>query len=377
MDLRFAVVLVCAFTSALLCGVASADTGPADVVNAHFKAISEEDYDGANTYFTEAFMRSFNSTTGGLRDYYTARRQQVKPGWKIVETAALSDEGKETAVVVVDFGDPRKESPVVITERMYYYLMRVPVKGKAFGAAADGKAWRIDIFDALRFATLAEARRRPYLYTKDAWPEDQGRELRSRQGLFRIQWALTQYFTEHGEYPQALQGGTDKNEPLIAGGFLRDAYPDNGFTGSPIKVAAFDVQSPGDFAYYPVNADGDDKVEGYWLLLHGAVSERNFFTGFDAIYIASGDASQDQTLLANAFAAWWQKRGGAQLQVTGATAARVASFSLIRPRIEEVPASWWASLHGHSAATWVGEGARRVAEEGATAGGLNVMTFGF
>jgi hypothetical protein len=359
--------------------VAYADIGPADIVNAHFKAIAEEDYAGANTYFTDAFLRAFNSDSNGLREYYTARHQQVVPGWKVVESNALADEGHEAAMVVVDFLDPRKESPVQITERMYYYLLRVPVKGKTYGAAADGKAWRIDIFDALRFSTLAEARRRPYLYTKEAWPEDEGRELRSRQGVFRIQWALTQYFSEHGDYPAALQGGADRNEPLISGGYLQGAYPENGFTSKPALFSEFNTNSPGDFAYYALDANGDGKHEGYWLLLHGALSERNYFSGHDAIYIASGDASQDQTQLANAFAAWWVKRGGEQLQVTGATAARVASFSLIRPRIEEAPAGWWASVRGQVAGGWVYAGGKKLLDDESVYNttGLNVLTYGF
>jgi hypothetical protein len=367
-------------TCVLTLNIAQAQTGAADVVDAHFKAIAAEDYAGANSYFTESFLRAFNSDNQGLREYYTARTQQVGPGWKVLETSSLSDEGREAAVVVVDFLDPRTEAPVMVSERMYYYLLRVPVKGKAFGVAADGKAWRIDIFDALRFGTLAEARRRPYLYTKDAWPEDEGRELRSRQALFRIQWALTQHFTDNGAYPAQLQGGTDMNEPLIAGGYLQAAYPQNGFTSRPVQAAEFNAKSPGDFAYYALDSDGDGKFEGYWLLLHGAISERNYFTGHDAIYIASGDSSQDQTQLAGAFAAWWAQRSGEQLQVTGATAARVAAFSLIRPRIEEAPAGWWASVQGRAAGSWVFAGARRLVEpDEAPDGnsGLNVLTFGF
>ena len=158
------------------------------------------------------------------------------------------------------------------------------------------------------------------------------------------------------------------------------AYPQNGFTSRPVQAAEFNAKSPGDFAYYALDSDGDGKAEGYWLLLHGAISERNYFTGQDAIYIASGDASQDQTQLANAFAAWWARRSGEQLQVTGATAARVASFSLIRPRIEEAPAGWWASVHGRAAGSWVYSGGRKLIEPAATAdgsSGLNVLTFGF
>ena len=189
----------------LTLNIAQAQTAAPDVVNAHFKAIAAEDYASANSYFTESFLRAFNSDNQGLREYYTTRTQQVKPGWKVLETRAAG-EGREAAIVVVDFLDPRTDVPVMVSERMYYYLLRVPVKGKAFGAAADGKAWRIDIFDALRFDTLAEARRRPYLYTKDAWPEDEGRELRSRQALFRIQWALTQHFTDNGAYPASCRG---------------------------------------------------------------------------------------------------------------------------------------------------------------------------
>ncbi|MDQ3022891.1 MAG: hypothetical protein M3R04_00695 [bacterium] len=361
---------------ALATATHAADATAAQVVGQHFKAIAAEDYTSANALFTEQFLRAFNSDNMGLREYYTTRRQQVRPGWQVLSTTPLVDEGRETAVVTVDFNDQHTDAPLQVTERMYYYLLRVPVKGKAFGAAADGKAWRIDIFDALRFDTLAEARRRPYLYTKEAWPEDAGRELRSRQGLFRIQWALTSHFTEHGAYPATVQGGDDKNEPLIAGGYLPGAYPLSGFSGQPMRAVEFNANSPGDFSYYALDANGDGSFDGYWLLLHGALSERGYFAGYEVIYIASGSASQEQSALAAAFAAYWQQRGGEQLQLTGATSARVASFSLIRPRIEEAPGGWWASVRGRYTGSWVLAGAIRLAscEAGNT---LRVHTYGF
>jgi hypothetical protein len=370
------VLLLLTSLLALSATSAQAQVTAAQIVDQHFKAVAAEDYTSANALFTDAFLRAFNSDANGLREYYTVRRQQVKPGWTILETKTLADEGRETAMVVVDFSDPRADSPLQVTERMYYYLLRVPVKGKAFGAASDGKAWRIDIFDALRYDTLAEARRRPYLYTKEAWPEDLGRELRSRQGLFRIQWALTSYYTEHGSYPASLQGGDDKNEPLIASGGLPGAYPISGFSEQPMRAVEFNANSPGDFSYYGIDADGDGQNEGYWLLLHGALSERGYFEGYETIYIASGDAIQDQPQLAAAFAAWWQQRHGEQLRVTGATAARVASFSLIRPRIEEAPAAWWASVRGRAAGSWVMATAIKLAS-GEDGNALRVHTYGF
>src|SRR5207237_199327 len=128
-----------------------------------------------------------------------------------------------------------------------------------------------EIYDALRYGTLAEARRRPYLYTSEAWPEDASRELIARQGLFRIQWALSSYFAVHGAYPGVLVGGGNAGDALLKEKEL-PAYPQNGFAARPMQNVDVGYASPGDFAYYAVDADGDGKAEDYWLLLHGAAS---------------------------------------------------------------------------------------------------------
>src|SRR5688500_5975427 len=99
MRLRIAIVALCALVCAAQHTAQAADAGAADIVNAHFKAIAAEDYAGANTYFTEAFLRAFNSDGNGLREYYTFRHQQVQPGWKILEATPLADEGRESMLV--------------------------------------------------------------------------------------------------------------------------------------------------------------------------------------------------------------------------------------------------------------------------------------
>lgn len=300
--------------------VQAADAMPQEVVEAHFKAILAEDFKGADEYFTRAFRDAFGKELTRLNEYYIVRGMQLKGGYTFKEAVELGDTGKSTAVVVVEFGDPSEINPVLITERMYYYLSREKAKG--FGVGRDGQAWRIDIFDALRYDTLAAARRRPYLYTQQAWPEDAGRELRSRQGLFRLQLALTAYRDEHGSYPLQLAGGQDNSDPLLAGPYI-DAYPLNGFGERPMQHAVLDQRSPGDFAYYPVDAEGDGAAENYWLLLHGADSGGFYFLEHDIVHILSSLDGTQQELAYN-FAGWWQARGGATVTPTTAILPRAA-----------------------------------------------------
>ena len=52
------------------------------------------------------------------------------------------------------------------------------------------------------------------------WPDEESKELKSRQGLFRIQWALESYFYDKLQYPERLFGGTHNRDPLVVGGYL-------------------------------------------------------------------------------------------------------------------------------------------------------------
>jgi hypothetical protein len=368
-------LLCCAPTLA-----AAADATAEQVVDAHFKAILAADYDGAAQYFSTAFNAAFKVEDPQLRDYYVTRKVQLEPGYRFGKTEALNDPGKQTAVVVVDFGDPRETAPVQISERMHYYLIREKVKGKAFGAGPDGTAWRIDIFDALRYGSLAEARRRPYLYTAQAWPENTGRELKSRQGLFRLQWALSSYRQDKGGYPLTLSGGEDREDVLIAGSYLAGRYPVNGFTEAPMRAVGLEAQGAGDFTYIAVDAQGDGTNEAYWLLLHGAEPDNFYFSGTDIVYVLGSTLLKDQTEMAAAFAGYWQAGSSEPLEVTAAptrmvrlTGDRPAPASPVRPtavatasavntddaprRAADAPAvgvmSIWAAARGELATQWV------------------------
>lgn len=269
-----------------------------------------------------------------MDNYYLTRRVQLSSGYSIGETSLLADEDKETARVTVEFHDPDPDAVISIAERMYYYLIREKVEDGAPLRDGDGRAWRIDIFDALSFGSLADARRRPYLYTREAWPEDASRDLRSRQGLFRIQQALSGYYREHGEYPFRLRGGDNRRDELIRGGYLREHYPDNGYNGSPIKFEEFGKKSSGDIAYYSVDADGDGLREGYWLLLHGKAEGEFYFQGKDTVYILGTAPATMQLQMAEAFSVFWLARAGEHLELNQAApilAAMVETESWIEP----------------------------------------------
>ncbi|MCH7471822.1 hypothetical protein IIA79_02590 [bacterium] len=302
----------------LACATAAvAQDSPAGVVEAHFAAIAAENYVGADAYFSAAFLRAFKADVSRLNEYYRTRREQISLGYQFLEPRTLDDEGKDTASVVVEFGDPRTDAIVTVTERMYYYLVRERAPPSSPGAGRDGYAWRIDIFDALAFESLADARRRPYLYTREAWPEDSGRELKSRQGLFRLQWALDAYFRDRGQYPFRLLGGKDRRDELISGGYLTGAYPPCGFADRPMRAVEFAERSSGDLSYYSVDADGDGRRESYWLLLHGKVKEHYYFERKDTVYILSAEVGS-QAELAEGFARYWFSRMGKELEITGA-----------------------------------------------------------
>jgi hypothetical protein len=174
----------------------------------------------------------------------------------------------------------------------------------------DGMGWRIDIYDALSYDTLAEARRRPYLYTREAWPEDEGRELKAQQGLYRIQQALESFRRVTGQYPLRLLGADNRRDELLAGKYLIDRYPACGFDDRPMEMVQFGVRSSGDFSYYSYDRDGDGKLDAYWLLLHGKVPAHALFADRDPIMVLAEGYQADQPALARQIADWWEGQQG-------------------------------------------------------------------
>jgi len=336
-------VLILGFIAAVAGGLcafaqdgAPVPASPEDTVSAHFAAIQAEEYTQADAYFTEAFRSAFKGDLAAMDNYYLTRRVQLSSGYSIGEVLPLADEDKETARVTVEFHDPDPDAVISIAERMYYYLIREKVEDSAPLRGSDGRAWRIDIFDALSFDSLADARRRPYLYTREVWPEDASRDLRSRQGLFRIQQALSGYYREHGEYPFRLRGGDNRRDELISGGYLRERYPGNGYNGSPIKFEEFGKKSSGDISYYSVDADGDGLREGYWLLLHGKTADEFYFQGKDTVYILGTAPATMQLQMAEAFSVFWLARAGEHLELNHDVpilAAMVETESWIEPLV--------------------------------------------
>lgn len=287
-------------------------------VEAHFKALLAENYTGADAWFSTAFRRAFKGDVQQLNTYYEARRLQLAAGYSLSEAVRLDDgPDRETARVTVDFEDPSTDAPLLVTERIYYYLIHEPAKGEV-GADRSDRAWRIDIYDALAFDSLAEARRRPYLYTREAWSEDAGRELKSRQGLFRIQWALDSYFAANERFPQRLEGGDNRRDALINGGFIKGSYPPNGFNEKPMAAVDFGEKSSGDFTYLPLDTDSDGLFEGYFLLLHAKDRAGSYFTDSDVIYILTSLNLAGQGEAADVFATYWLAAHGRELQLTSA-----------------------------------------------------------
>ena len=322
--------------------MALAQTTPEDAVRGHFAAIAAEDYLAADQYFSAAFQRAFKPDVSALNAYYLARFEQVSRGYQILAIEPLADEQVQADVLTVEFADTHPEAPVGVTERIYYYLLREKVAESAPGRDSDGYAWRIDIFDSIKFATLAEARRRPYLYTKEAWPEAGSSELRSEQGLFHIQAALDSFYAENGQYPFRLLGGDNRRDELIAAGKLLGTYPQNGFANRPMRAVEFGERSSGDFSYYSVDAEGDGIREGYWLVLHGKVPEHYYFDNRDAIYLVNESMAGSQFELAEQFATFWAARGGEQLAISQALIDRdsevAAAAPLINPGVPDLTA---------------------------------------
>lgn len=309
--------------------------GAAQAVTQHFEALLAEDYRLADEYFTAAFRRAFKGDVARVNQYYLARFEQAGRGYDIVEVQPLGDPELETAIAVVEFAPPDPDMPVTSTERIYYYLVREEVESGAPGRASDGRAWRIDIFDSFRFDSLADARRRPYLYTREAWPEDEGRELKSRQGLFRIQWALDAFYFDNRHYPLRLLGSDNRRDELIAGDYLAGAYPLCGFDDRPMRSVEFMEKSSGDFTYIGIDDNGDGESEGYWLLLHGKVPSHFYFIGRDTVYILSSEGRGGQRAMAEAFAEYWRLSDGRELALTEAVEPMEPQGSLV-PTISQL-----------------------------------------
>lgn len=294
-------------------------------VRGHFEAILAEEYVPAGLYFSAAFRHAFwNEERATIDEYFVRRREQLGAGYQILDVRKLADPEHLTMRVTVEFADPDADAPVTVAERMHYYLIYEKAEPDTPLIDGDGWAWRIEIYDALSYDSLAEARRRPYLYTTEMWPEDESRELLSRQGLYRIQQALERFHSARGQYPFRLLGGDNRRDELIGGGFLLGQYPRSGFGDRPMKAEELGKKSSGDFAYYSLDQDGDGLREGYWLLLHGKVPAAFYFEGYDAIHLLS-NADGTQPQLAQRFAAFWPERAGEQLTLTVPLLAQLAA----------------------------------------------------
>lgn len=306
----------------------------AATVRGHFEAILAEEYVPAGQYFSAAFRHAFwNEERATIDEYFVRRREQLESGYQILDVRKLADPERLAMRVTVEFADPDADAPVTIAERMHYYLIYEKAEADTPLIDRDGWAWRIEIYDALSYDTLAEARRRPYLYTTEMWPEDESRELISRQGLYRIQQALERFRSARGQYPFRLLGGDNRRDELIGGGFLLGQYPRSGFGDRPMKAEELGKKSSGDFAYYSLDQDGDGLREGYWLLLHGKVPAAFYFEGYDAIHVLSSeDGTQPQ--LARRFATFWPERAGEQLTLAAPLLAQLA----VEPQLDIAPA---------------------------------------
>jgi hypothetical protein len=293
----------------VLCSAARA-AEPADAVRSHFLEISAENYSGADQYFSAAFRRAFKGDFAAMDRYYIMRRAQLRSGYEIIASQPLADPNRETARVTVEFKDPSTDRVVLVAERMHYYLVREKADERSPLRDSSGMAWRIDIFDALEYESLAEARRRPYLYTREAWAEDEGRELKAQQGLYRVQQALESFKRVTGQYPLRLLGADNRRDELISGKYLPEKYPLCGFDDRPMQAVEFGIRSSGDFSYYSIDKDGDGKPDGYWLLLHGKIPGNALFAGRDTIMLLADGYRADQGLLAYEFAQWWAAQRG-------------------------------------------------------------------
>ena len=295
---------------------ALAQSGAEQVVRAHFDAILAEDYKLADTYFSREFRSAFKGDIARMQAYYRTRMDQLKRGYEIIDAVTLDDGDRETMRLTVDFGDPRPDDDIEITERIFYYMIR---QNSTDGDASAGKAWRIDIFDALSYESLADARRRPYLYTGEEWDEFASRELIARQGLFRIQMALESFHHDNQNYPFRLLGDYSRRDELISANKLGPKYPQCGFADRPMRSVQFEEKSSGDFSYYGYDTDGDGSNEGYWLLLHGRDESGFYFEGRDTIYILSNAVGMSQLDQALGFAQYWQSRAGTAPVLTDVT----------------------------------------------------------
>jgi hypothetical protein len=296
-------------------GAAADQSEPEAVLEAHFAAILAEEYKLASEFFSWAYDKAFRDDIRERDQYYLARRQQLEPGYRIIDVVPLTDPGIDAVRITVDFSDPRTDAAVLVSERMHYYLIREDAGADA-PLADEGQAWRIEIYDQLAYDTLAAARRRAYLYTSEAWDEPGSGELRSQQSVYRIMLALEQFHTARGTFPFRLLGGDNRRDELISGSYIVGAYPPNGFTRKPMKAVELGAEAPGQFTYVSVDADGDEVFEEYWLLLHGAIPESFIFDGYDIVLIISSYEESEQLKLATRFAVLWQNLTGEQLNLS-------------------------------------------------------------
>jgi hypothetical protein len=303
---------------------AQAETEAEAVVRSHFEAILAENYKEADTYFSREFRTAFKGDIARMQAYYRTRMEQLKRGYVFAEVSPLGDADRETMRITVDFGDPQPEDAVDITERIFYYMIR---QNSTDTDASAGKAWRIDIFEALSYESLSDARRRSYLYTGQEWDEFASRELIARQGLFRIQMALESFYQENRNYPFRLLGDDSRRDELISANKLGPVYPQCGFANRPMRSVHFEEKSSGDFSYYGYDSDGDESNDGYWLILHGRDESGFYFEGRDTIFILSNNMSASQREQAEGFAQYWESSEKRSLAITDVTEFILPSFS--------------------------------------------------
>ena len=104
---------------------ALAQSGPQEVVVAHFEAIMAQEYVQADTYFSREFRAAFKADVERINAYYRTRAEQLARGYEIREVSPLDDgDDRETMRVTVDFADADRDDGLEITERIYYYLIR-------------------------------------------------------------------------------------------------------------------------------------------------------------------------------------------------------------------------------------------------------------
>ncbi len=234
--------------NAAVCTFASAEDDPSEALSGHFDAISEQDFSEAERFFSESFRAAIMPKVKFVNSYLLEIKASLFGGYELSAPAVLEDE--RFVRVKADFAETS----------VYYYLIR------------QAGGWRIEAFSENEYSTMADGRRELYLFTNRDWNDDVSKDLKCRAALYQIQRELEAFRDEKGEgfYPPYLRGGKAR-DALTSWGYFdpEKGYPANYHTGRPMEAAEFGISirkpSPGDFTYLPVDADGDGKIEAYFL----------------------------------------------------------------------------------------------------------------